>query len=500
MQSQQAQIKRRLKDSCNSCAASKVKCSKNKPVCTGCEDRGISCQYVPSQRSGRRSTPPSIGTPSLPTTITPPPEPSHFNALKARSGTVTPSSLALETDLDFQAVDNSGFKDFRISGFDSEFLPQWGNGILSTPNTDGSVFDSTVLSPLATTCAHTPVSNAGFGMDSINHLFESVSKSAFPVSFDHAQYFRGNFSKDFNPPPERPHSCLSLALDILPILYIPPPTCTLVSVSPCIHESFTIDYIISTNKKIIESISLMLDCPCSLDGQLALILALITFQILAWYDAAAKDVDTNQPNHDPGQASEQSLHIPITIRKYQLDGVRDRRMRAQLILNELNRVVRLVELLSNRFEDARGRARIEVSTDSSGLDPGEAKIGSLSASILVQLEADLKRRLQAVAKDAMAILRSGWERKSFLSRRRSMALGWDALKALFGSLRTGKRDHMWRIRGELLFRTVSCSCRISLTSQWCDGIYDYDGRSSTNRNLLARPCHCPFCINIFIMF
>lgn len=82
-------------------------------------------------------------------------------------------------------------------------------------------------------------------------------------------------------------------------------------------------------------------------------------------------------------------------------------MRAQLILNELNRVVRLVELLSKRFEDARGRARIEVSTDSSGLDPGEAKIGSLSASILVQLEADLKRRLQAVAKDAMAILRSG---------------------------------------------------------------------------------------------
>lgn len=151
----------------------------------------------------------------------------------------------------------------------------------------------------------------------------------------------------------------------------------------------------------------MLDCPCSLDGQLAFILALITFQILAWYDAAVKDVDSTRPSGDPRQASEQSLHVPVTIRNYQLDGFHDKPMRAQLILSELNRVVRLMELLSKRFEEARARAGIEVSTDSSGLDARGIKIGRLSASILVQLEADLKQRLQAVAKDTMAILRIG---------------------------------------------------------------------------------------------
>lgn len=82
-------------------------------------------------------------------------------------------------------------------------------------------------------------------------------------------------------------------------------------------------------------------------------------------------------------------------------------MRAQLILSELNRVVRFVELLSKRFEEARARAVIDASTDNSGLVAGGTKIGCLSASILVQLEADIKDRLQTVAKDTMAILRRG---------------------------------------------------------------------------------------------
>lgn len=405
-QPQQPQRKRRLKDSCNSCAASKVKCSKNKPICTRCEDRGISCQYVASQRSGRRSTLSSVVTPPLSTTITPPPEPSRFGPLKAHSTTVTPSNLALETNLGVHAVDNNDFADFPIGGFD-EFFEQWGAGagMLSTPNTDGSVFDSRVLSPLPTTCSHTPISNAGFGP--MDHSFESGSESVLPAGFDHVDLFRSDCSKTFKPAPERPHSCLSLALDILPILYIPPPICKLVSVSPCVHESYTIDYVISTNKKIIESISIMLDCPCSLDGQLAFTLALITFQILAWYDAAARGVDSSQLDNDPRHSSEQILHIPISVRKYQLDGIHEKRMRAQLILSELSRVVRFVELLSSRFEEARARAEIDISTDNSGLDAGGIKVGRLSASILVQLEADIKQRLQAVAKSTMAILRSG---------------------------------------------------------------------------------------------
>lgn len=312
----------------------------------------------------------------------------------------------METNSGVHELDPNDFADFRISGFDNEFLDQWGNSLLSTPNTDGAVYQSTVLSPLATTCNHTPVSSAGYGP--VDHLFESGFESGFPAGFDDLDFYRTEFSKGFKEPSERHHSCLSLALDILPSLYIPPPICKLMSVSPCNHESFTIDYIISTNKRIIESISLMLDCPCSLDGQLAFVIALITFQVLAWYDVAAKDVDSAQPNSGPIRASGEIPHLPVGISKHQLDGLHDKRVRAKLILSELNGVVRFVGLLSKRFEEARARAGgSNVSTGSSGLDTGGRKIGRLSASILVQLEADIKQRLEAVAKFTMAISRNG---------------------------------------------------------------------------------------------
>ncbi|KAL8872559.1 MAG: hypothetical protein Q9174_001827 [Haloplaca sp. 1 TL-2023] len=44
----------KLRDSCESCAASKVRCSKEKPACNRCTDRGTRCQYSVQQRTGRK--------------------------------------------------------------------------------------------------------------------------------------------------------------------------------------------------------------------------------------------------------------------------------------------------------------------------------------------------------------------------------------------------------------------------------------------------------------
>ena len=44
----------KLRDSCGSCAASKVRCSKEKPTCNRCMERGIQCQYTIKQRTGRK--------------------------------------------------------------------------------------------------------------------------------------------------------------------------------------------------------------------------------------------------------------------------------------------------------------------------------------------------------------------------------------------------------------------------------------------------------------
>ncbi|KXJ87971.1 hypothetical protein Micbo1qcDRAFT_215307 [Microdochium bolleyi] len=45
----------RLRDSCQACAISKTKCSKDKPQCNRCANRGTTCRYLVTQRCGRKS-------------------------------------------------------------------------------------------------------------------------------------------------------------------------------------------------------------------------------------------------------------------------------------------------------------------------------------------------------------------------------------------------------------------------------------------------------------
>jgi hypothetical protein len=47
----------KLKDTCDMCSASKVRCSKEKPVCGRCEQLGYPCFYSPARRMGRPHPP-----------------------------------------------------------------------------------------------------------------------------------------------------------------------------------------------------------------------------------------------------------------------------------------------------------------------------------------------------------------------------------------------------------------------------------------------------------
>ncbi|KFY39125.1 hypothetical protein V495_06147 [Pseudogymnoascus sp. VKM F-4514 (FW-929)] len=50
----QVSSRSKLRNSCQACAISKVKCPKEKPSCSKCECRGITCQYFLAKRPGRR--------------------------------------------------------------------------------------------------------------------------------------------------------------------------------------------------------------------------------------------------------------------------------------------------------------------------------------------------------------------------------------------------------------------------------------------------------------
>ncbi|KAF2171636.1 hypothetical protein M409DRAFT_17873 [Zasmidium cellare ATCC 36951] len=46
----------RLKESCDACSTAKVRCTKDKPNCSRCQQKGLSCEYSFSRRAGRKTT------------------------------------------------------------------------------------------------------------------------------------------------------------------------------------------------------------------------------------------------------------------------------------------------------------------------------------------------------------------------------------------------------------------------------------------------------------
>jgi hypothetical protein len=184
--------------------------------------------------------------------------------------------------------------------------------------------------------------------------------------------------------------------------------------------------VISENKQIIEAASKVLDCPCSQDEYLLAIISLVVFKIMAWYAAAAGEksvsdhgMSANNPfvarpeRQNPLAFGEHVLPLPTTIGNYCVDGHDRSRMAAQLVLSELHRVQRLVNVISQRLESIRfhhSGVASSSAASSSEADSGdtqllEARVSPLSVPTFYQLEADLRKRLRTVSSETIDILR-----------------------------------------------------------------------------------------------
>ena len=229
------------------------------------------------------------------------------------------------------------------------------------------------------------------------------------------------------PPPEPRRCCMSVAMDLLMQLFPNAPTaCTMPGNQPATCKVPTMDSVISENKRIIEAITKLLDCPCSQDEYLLAIVSLVAFKIMAWYSAAAGDkslmesgMSANNPfvarpeQMGPSSFGEHVLQVPMTIGNYCVEGNDRSRMAAQLVLSELHRVQRLVNSISKRLESIRVRNCSLPSPSSASScygDSGDsqivdAKATPLSAPTFSQLEMDLRKRLRMVSSETIDILR-----------------------------------------------------------------------------------------------
>lgn len=123
--------KLKLRDSCDDCSDAKIKCNKEKPVCSRCNVKGLICCYGPSHRSGRRSTAVSKASERSRKSTTPGPVPASAQVI---APALQPASTSNETDItaalnaasntDFNfSIDAFAFPDIALDGAASEMTP-----------------------------------------------------------------------------------------------------------------------------------------------------------------------------------------------------------------------------------------------------------------------------------------------------------------------------------------------------------------------------------------
>lgn len=436
----------KLRDSCHACASSKLKCNKEKPTCSRCTKRGITCEYVATKRGGRKhdpkpslddsvNNPPSataavrasqssqspsswFGPPSALTNTDPLPSPGVTQVLPQSPPPSTSSTLfpnyIFPSDQSLSSVFTeltNEFDDFNTSPVsfplpdvsDSDFLRQ--TDILPTGVTNSNSSSTTLFDTFSVN------EDAASDLFAFSNFPTHPNSRASPVSdFQNHQPFRTN---------DLSCICLARALGLLNQLFPTHSSACKASSAMDIHEASpapTIQAVISKNEETVEAVSAMLQCSCSQDGYLLTILSLVVFKVLSWYAAAARKTRSSSGDHGKQMNNDQeghqshSEHVlldPTTIGKYSLEGEDSARMAAQLVLSELHRVQRLVNQLSIKFKlleakdckltDVQNHVSDECTNGKTGLP--------LSKPVLDMLGEDMRKRLKSLSLEIVEALR-----------------------------------------------------------------------------------------------
>ncbi|KAJ5888712.1 aflatoxin biosynthesis regulatory protein [Penicillium taxi] len=392
--SRQQQV-RKLRESCTSCAHSKIRCTKEKPICARCAERDLPCHYTESKRMGRNPRLPSpntIGTigfnqryghhgshnkkPNSAGYVRKYPSQHErpHSQLHTHSGSESvPSSISLEAgeiltnnfttamavSSDTQAVATNVWSDF-CPGLSTEM------GISSPQIGSYDDFDEFFR--------HFPryqTSLPGTGLPST------------PINLQLTPSFN---QWGFLDPPRC--CCLGVALQTLTTLLSDASDgcCRLSEARDCGGMSTfmptpPIDKLIAGNRRAMEIVQETLACACSQDEYIVSIITLISCKVLSWYSAAGA---ATLYEHKITFSNESALHLPTGVGLYYLSGEDQRCIVAQLILSELHRAQAVIDRLVTRLAELQG--------------------GSQGLSGMTRLGEDLRQRVWAVSSQLIDIL------------------------------------------------------------------------------------------------
>ncbi|KAH8705831.1 aflatoxin regulatory protein-domain-containing protein [Talaromyces proteolyticus] len=420
----------KLRDSCDACATSKLKCSKEKPTCSRCAKRNIACEYVAMKRGGRKPGSRSHANSNRANIVSnaiinanfktqlPPSLNNNFTPNSFTSGAESVPSSEITHHSPYQAIPSSS------ETFLTYLSPT--NHPLSSMNTDLSmeVYDS-LASPMAqsfpdmadevaiynrefVSTTRDSSSNRSDGLSSAIPIFGDTISDFFDFSapdsphnnrtspIEHLQSHRKTYTFDKVCP------CLFQALGLMKQLFPRPSRTFITSVNQTVDKnacSPTLTSIISKNKTAIEAVDAMLQCPCSQDVYLLSIIVLIVSKVLGWYDIAASKVA--RLNDSSKALKRQQIINPIVFERDRgVDSETSSRMAAQLVLSELH----LVRRVSNQLSLKLKSHRINVSEYAKNEDK-ELDLMPFSDATLDQLDLDLQKRLRTLSSKILDALR-----------------------------------------------------------------------------------------------
>ncbi|KAF2686594.1 hypothetical protein K458DRAFT_402193 [Lentithecium fluviatile CBS 122367] len=358
----------KLRSSCDICASAKVKCDRERPVCQRCINSGMRCNYSVSRRMGKPPRKDANGNPV-------PKKSDRKNAERRTSTLSTPESESSKTIDDNIA---GGIPDpFAEMNFDNSILnfdqsptlPWQDLNFLASSNNFACHGDA-----FLNTSGFMALENSMAFMDNWGHteqhneLHRVSSNSSEPASIHSAEQSPSPSPR--LPQPQHHHrsghsrkeSCTNLASATLQNLHLPQSSCqsnpTSAPNGPA--PTASIDQVLATNRRAVQTFHQLLQCPCSSNSGMVLALSLIILKILSSYTAIGRSAssrparsvisDNASGTSTPWEGERgMVMDIPISMGAYQIDAEDEMHLKLQLVINELRKVSKLVDSFQGRY-------------------------------------------------------------------------------------------------------------------------------------------------------
>ncbi|KAL2871737.1 Zn(II)2Cys6 domain-containing transcription factor tpcE [Aspergillus lucknowensis] len=464
----------KLRDSCHSCATSKIKCPKEKPSCSKCEARGIECQYFFARRPGRRREN-STGHPTsctsnntTTTTIITNSSTSSSNnssSSSSASSSSSPSSSSSVSSHPKSVPDKDPPRAPDAIEANPPDPPFPSNSVLDIAPTDHVLgpYSSDLFSVLEDPSVFAPLPDFDSNMtdvdfstmdyfeqpaidsDSFTRTLNDIGSLLIPetISFDLSALDTDPLSASAVPSlassvptPSTTHSmmmmrapsadiacrCIAQALDVLKVLSSAKSPPVSPFGGPGAATMSSAQAVMAENQQYIETVGGLLSCSsCTDDPFLLAIVSMIVLKILERYAATARTQVSSvrgAGESDPGQRPASGM-IPSgkdqmrpLSRSYNMprDDSTGARVPARLVLSELHRVQRLVNLLSPKLKrsqeaDTRGFEHAAWGRHTVANENDKAHSTPFSPNTLAQMEGDMRKSLSSLSADIINRLR-----------------------------------------------------------------------------------------------